>query len=610
MVVMPWALTNQPSLQAGLLCAKLIDAGIDAKTYYANIDFADRIGWDRYSEFCSFHNYCADWLFSEPVFGAFLPRTGKSGTFEAFAAANGICSEEMVRLQALKAEIDGGLDACLERIDWTAVRVVGFTTTMLQPLPALALAKRLAARFPLLAILFGGSGCQGAMGRALHRNFPFVDGVVDGEADATIVPIVRRLLAGESPAGIPGLIWRDAAGAVTSSPPIPVTDLSDYPIPAYDDFFAQSAVACNPDLDNLRLPFEASRGCWWATRHHCRFCGLNGTTLRQRERPLASVVAELHHQREAHGPALFVATDNIIAQRHLRDLPKAVGAAVPPMRLFFEVGPAMSRRLMQGLVTAGVTDVQPGIESLSSQVLRAVDKGTTASLNVCFLRRAQEFGVVAHWNLLYGMPGEDPDWYAEMLSWLPVVHHLPPPELVRFSLQRFSPYFDAPEAFGIQIVGPMPATRYIWDLPDAELCDLAYDLAFTAPGDSAIAGTERALFAAVEAWRNSAATLTVASFPDGRARVTDSRGPSSTEVVLDFGEVKVLAAAEAPITAEQLANTLRRDCPSAYLAAGGRRGVSRIIARLVDAALLLDRDDRLLALPVPTTKFWLEAEHG
>jgi len=600
MVVMPWAQIDQPSLQAGLLCARLKAAGLDAATWYANLDFARAIGWSRYEEFCSFHNFCADWPFSEPLFGDFPPPSG--GSFLEFAASSGIGPAQRERLITLKDAVAAELVCGLERVDWANVKVAGFTTTMLQPLPALAFAKLLSERFPHLRILFGGAGCHGEMGAAMHRNFPFIDGVVDGEADATIVPLLRRLLEGDDPRDIPGLIWRARDGTVQSTPVSPIADLASYPDPDYSDFFAQSAEKENPRLRNLRIPFEASRGCWWATRHHCRFCGLNQTVLRQRERPLAAVVEEIRRQRKRHGPATFIAADNIISQRHLRDLPAAM-AAEGPVPLFFEVGAAMSRRHLAGLAASGATDVQPGIESLSTDVLRTVDKGTTALLNVCFLRRAEEFGVRAHWNLLYGFPGEDPAWYDDMLAWMPAIHHLPPPDVVRFSLQRFSPYFDNPEAFGIEILGPLPATRYIWDLPESEILALSYDVDFRFPSQAGVARTGTVLREAADEWRRRCGPLTVEWRGTG-AEIRDRRNAGDRRFMLDPGEAALLSAAEAPVAPERIFAKLRTTQQSIYLKSGGSVGLMRSANRLAEAGLLLSRDDRLLALPVPVGDFW------
>lgn len=173
MVVMPWAMTNQPSLQAGLLCSILSQAGISAKTFYANLAFASAMNWNQYEEFCGFHNHAADWLFSETVFGVFKPNVPESepADFFDFARLHGNDDSGLQKLQMLKAVVEACLQECLSSVAWENVRIVGFTTTMLQPLPALAFARLLKGKHPHLKILMGGAGCQEVMGRAMHRNF-------------------------------------------------------------------------------------------------------------------------------------------------------------------------------------------------------------------------------------------------------------------------------------------------------------------------------------------------------------------------------------------------------------------------------------------------------
>ena len=605
MVVMPWALTNQPSLQAGLICSLLSQAGLSASTFYANLAFASALGWSRYEDFCGFHNHAADWLFSEQVFGTFTPTVPHGpADFAGFAALYGNDAAGFQKLTEMKSVVESCLHDCLSAVTWENVRIVGFTTTMLQPLPALAFAKLLKYAHPHLKILMGGAGCQGPMGHAMHRNFPFVDGVVDGEADRTIVPLIRALLDGDGRPQIPGLHWRDEVGAVRFASPSPVLDLNTYPVPNYTEFFEQSKRSGNPGLRSVRLPFEASRGCWWGERHHCAFCGLNGTTMKQRDRPTEAVVKEIETQVARHKPELFVCTDNIISQRHLRELPPALVRIQTPV--FFEVGAAMSRRRMRALAESGTTHVQVGIESLSTPALKLMNKGTSASLNVCFLRRAREFGINAYWNFLYGLPGEDKDWYSKMVTWFPAIHHLAPPGPTRFSLQRFSPYFDHPDRYKITVTGPMPAARYVWNLPDAELLDIGYELDFTFPGQEHVDQIGQWLDEAAALWQSSKGELRVSRAPDGSVGVLDTRVNWGKVDRLTVEETAVLSCTEKPVTRDDIAQRLRTRHSSLYRQMGGSQALDQILDALVASAMMAYIDERYLALPVPDGPFWTE----
>lgn len=59
-----------------------------------------------------------------------------------------------------------------------------------------------------------------------------MDFVLRGEGESSLPLLARRLLSGEDPSGVPGLVWRDARGSVHASPPAYVDDTDDFPLPA------------------------------------------------------------------------------------------------------------------------------------------------------------------------------------------------------------------------------------------------------------------------------------------------------------------------------------------------------------------------------------------
>lgn len=609
LVTMPWASVRQPSLQLGILGARLAQAGIDARALYANLELAERIGLDTYEEYSSFHNIVSDWVFSGSLFPERDARENGAAVrrFHAFAAEEGCGPRQIAEIERIRREIPSFLGWAMEAIDWARVRVAGFTTTMMQPVPALALARALKARHPHLRILLGGAGCSGPMGRAIHRLFPFVDGVVDGEADLTIAPLVQALLRGEEPRGIAGLSWRDQSGACAEHAPAPTSSLDDYPAPMYDDYFEQLEGRSYAASIEPRVPFEASRGCWWAVRNHCLFCGLNGEVVAQRARKVPAVIDELGRHRERYGARTFVATDNIIDPRHLVHLPRALAEALPGVEVFFEVRAVMTRAQMRGLARGGVVHLQPGLESLVAEVLEMVKKGTTPIVNLCFLRRADELGLSAYWNLLYGFPGEQRAWYDDLLERLPLFFHLRPPDVVEFSLERFSPYFREPERYGIKIKGPLPGYRHVWDLPDEAIQELCFDLDFEASTLAHRAELGADLRAAVAAWTGSGAVLTATLLGDGRVRVLDTRPVQMAGAWhLDALDGLILRGLEAPSTLGRLGERLRRSAATGYLRLGGEKGARRRVESLAQRGLVYAEGGEFLSLVVPESAgFWL-----
>jgi Radical SAM superfamily len=126
------------------------------------------------------------------------------------------------------------------------------------------------------------------------------------------------------------------------------------------------------------------------------------------------------------------------------------------------------------LAQAGVRHIQPGLESLSSNVLRLMRKGIRAAQNVNLLRWSRYYGIDVAWNILWGFPGETDQDYAEQTAAVPDLAHLQPPENAgRIWMERFSPLFTEPGAFGVRGRTAEASYRYIY--PDtADVDRIAY----------------------------------------------------------------------------------------------------------------------------------------
>ena len=106
---------------------------------------------------------------------------------------------------------------------------------------------------------------------------------------------------------------------------------------------------------------------------------------------------------------------------------------------------------MAAFAQAGVTHIQPGIESFSSPVLKLMRKGLTGIQAVALLKFCRDYGTLCNYYILGGFHGEDPPEFIWMQDTAPQLEHLNPPEGVfTISFVRSSPYHQDPESFGIQ----------------------------------------------------------------------------------------------------------------------------------------------------------------
>lgn len=80
---------------------------------------------------------------------------------------------------------------------------------------------------------------------------------------------------------------------------------AEIPTPNYDGFFERLTDSAARDWVEPKLIVEGSRGCWWGEKHHCTFCGLNGSFMEFRGKSPARFEREIMElvEREAVAPA-------------------------------------------------------------------------------------------------------------------------------------------------------------------------------------------------------------------------------------------------------------------------------------------------------------------
>ncbi len=399
-------------------------------------------------------------------------------------------------------------EVCVERIAARvlarAPRVLGLSCTFEQQLPAaIAIARRVRAARPDVRIAIGGATCFEEQGDGIAASFPELDAVCHTEGEPVIVPLVRALLGGGELAAVPGVAWRDAAGAVhhNASPGVP-RELDALPVPDFRPFVDQLRASEHAELPP-RLPFETSRGCWWGQKHLCTFCGLNPEGLGYRHKSADRVHDEIVELSARHPEAeLLQATDNILPMGYFTSvLPRLSGGRTLP--IFFMAKSNLRREHVEALRAAGIGAIQAGIESLHDAILEHMDKGATAATQIQLLKWAAEIGVSVVFNLIIRNPGDRPEHYADMARLVPYLEHLPPPTgVVPMMLNRFSKYFQEPGRWGIHGVRPRAHYRDLWPEPGVELARVAYEAEFDHEvlHDEALIAAERELVGALVRW--------------------------------------------------------------------------------------------------------------
>jgi ribosomal peptide maturation radical SAM protein 1 len=316
------------------------------------------------------------------------------------------------------------------------------------------------------------------MGAETIKQFQFIDAVVSGEADAIIGELITKLLSGQSVSAIKGVYTYDNVdflnvnGLYPNGPSITTMDV--LPCPDYTDYFAQKE-AHRLDF-TASLLFETSRGCWWGQSHHCVFCGLNPLTMGFRAKSGERALAELVQLQSTYSGCPIEVVDNIMDLKYFKTFVPQLAELNLDVRLFYEVKANLKKEQIRLLKEAGITKIQPGVESFSTAILSIMNKGVRALQNIQLLKWCKELDVEPVWNFLWGFPREDPVEYAHMAEILPLLTHLPPPMAAqRIHLDRFSPMFDAADSFELVDITPFPSAGHIYrEIPPSSLVNLVY----------------------------------------------------------------------------------------------------------------------------------------
>lgn len=339
--------------------------------------------------------------------------------------------------------------------------VIGFSILGNQTLASLYFAKIAKKYHPKSKVVFGGAMCAEKLGLSLLQAFPWIDYVVDGEGEETLVEILTSLEQGHSKP-IDGCSYR-IGNKICRGPERPaVMNLDALPAPDYSEYFSE-VKKLKGSVKANSIPFEMVRGCWW---NRCSFCALRGHTRKYRAFSPQHIVHMIKTLSKRHRLYDFVTVD-YVQYAPLEKIIKPLLSLGNKMTYFFELRASISEEEARALQDIGVVNAQFGIESLSSSLLKKMNKGTTALQNIQALKFSKD-KFKAIFNLIIGYPGETVEEFNETLRMIKACWHLVHSHSEStFQLQYLSPMAMAPRTFGLRNV--KPHGHYSWLYPERYL---------------------------------------------------------------------------------------------------------------------------------------------
>lgn len=517
LISMPFMPVNTPGIGVSTLKASLQKHGLACDIFYGSLEFIRFVMREQLPElalfdynFISTNHDMGDVMFSGALWDR--PEAVRDELLRMFETGTPLLKtpdfrDVIVRAWSYLQQVPAFVQHCATLRDWSQYDVVGFSSTFCQNASALSFARLLKTLYPSIHIVFGGANCDGEMGAQLIESFPWVDAVIQGEADETLPRYVTDRRAGRDTCQVPGALVRMGDTIRAGPAPVPVFDMDGLPFPDYSDYYAQipDCMLVEANREQLSLILETSRGCWWGQAHHCSFCGLNPTTMKYRSKSPQRVLQEIRCARDTYKERRFTAVDNILDLRYFRELFPLLEHE--NVEIFYETKSNLSESQVEQMGRSGVGKIQPGIESLSTELLREMKKGVQGYQNLELLKWCATYNVEPIWFCLYRFPNENPQVYWEQIDRIGRLTHLPPPKNPNpVVIDRYSPLYRDAEQNGLGNLRPNGSVDLIYyGLTREERMRISYHFKADLPLNSGCE-YEVPLWRAVVDWNTAYAT--------------------------------------------------------------------------------------------------------
>jgi ribosomal peptide maturation radical SAM protein 1 len=468
---MPTLSARFPSFQLGLLKPTLERAGIPAQTFSLFMYFGTRIGW-RVNEAIAdvWPSMVGEWIWTKAAFGQEIQERDED-YFQAYewifreVCRRAGCSTG--RFQKIRDKnAPAFIDFCVDAVDWRRFGLIGFSVVFQQSLASIALAKALKSKYPQIPIVFGGASLEDDIADEIMRCCPQVDYIHCGDGEISFPEMIQRLDRGESLRGLRGIMWRDGEKVEYAGRAPNFQAMNDTPIPEFDEYFYARKEGGYEDWEDAcepMIPIESARGCWWGEKHHCTFCGLNRSGMEFRAKDPERVIEQIDYLARKYHVYSFNAIDNIMAPEYTEKLFRRLAEAHTDVELHYEIRPNFSRMQLARMRKGGLTSVQPGVESLSTNILKSMRKMTTGMRNVELIKWCTYYDISCMYNILMRFPGETVDDYRMQAALVPKIVHLQPPwGIVKARADRGSPMYTEPQTQSIKALKPAACYEFIF----------------------------------------------------------------------------------------------------------------------------------------------------
>jgi radical SAM superfamily enzyme YgiQ (UPF0313 family) len=320
--------------------------------------------------------------------------------------------------------VDGNVDAYAVQTALTTLREHPHTlvavTTMTGPqlLASIEVSSAIRQAFPSIPIVWGGYFPTIYPNAAI--NAPYVDYIVRGQGEQTLIELLERLPDAGPPTsrdsahepaamdGVNGLTWKRDGQPVHNPDRVPATPGS-FPLLPYERI-GDVRTYLRPSFMGARTAvYQGALGC----RYKCEYCGVvsmwNGKTLLE---PPERLLQSMTTLRDRWGADCIQFYDNNFFDQESTSIPLLEVLATLGMPYWCFARPdtmaKFSTSSWEKVRKSGLRMAFFGAEAASDDILKKMKRGTRVEHTLEVAARCREYGVIPEFSFILGGP-EDPE---------------------------------------------------------------------------------------------------------------------------------------------------------------------------------------------------------
>jgi radical SAM superfamily enzyme YgiQ (UPF0313 family) len=280
----------------------------------------------------------------------------------------------------------------------------------LLPLVVLAI-EEIKKQNPELTVVLGGPGPT-AVCKELMENFNFIDIIVRGEGERTILELINTLINKQKPLSkVKGILYRDKEGVHCNAPRERIENLDEIPFPAYYK------------IEERRHAYKefgviTSRGC----PYNCAFCQVSALWGRYNtRRSIENVIEEvalLYERYKVKRINIFDDLFTLDKKRVLKFCAKLKEQHLDIEWTCLSRVDTVDEEMLKRMAESGCSAIQYGVESGCNKILRLIGKNYTKEKAEKTVRKSLKYMKMVVANFIWGFPFETMEDFFETIFFM------------------------------------------------------------------------------------------------------------------------------------------------------------------------------------------------